>query len=593
MTIEENIQGKSKQKTILIVVSLIIGVCLCIFTLCLGGYFLFGDQIRDWMPIGDKQGLTLYTNLNDGSVSGNYQYYNVAGGYKLFYTVSEDGKASFNLDGDSSPGILTIDLADELNASLTWEGVTMDGIGELSADERAAFDELMDSDLVHGLKYIPLDAACQGKDDLSPQQIASLLFPLQMRFKYQITNRQEEAQHIAALSKCDYMISEEYSAQDSSLIQLSPSSPVPVVIGYFPFDAEGAVESIFSLSQSAKSACLPEESLFSEIQGITQPDIFKPGDGVDKVGECGALCRGACGADCDLDNCKLTIDHRCELDEDGNNTGYTYHALIYDCGMHRGCINHDDCYDVCNRVNGCNSWSAAICRHSILPGGADLKAGFCDQTAIWEEGPLDPALWAYGFGYMSDRKTFIYRDRNWADDGYKFNPDACPLDQGAGPSQPDEDKQDVPEKEPGDDEKAPAPDPKQLDPCDFMPPGGSIGSRSEYSCFATYSDKPAERTVQIGIFPVANIETLCQSLVTSDYTVVMNKNNLGDCGFQVEQGYMGTPRGAPGYEGWGIQFGLEGFSVSVMTYLNYPANETWIHLTAEEVEETIKIFLDQ
>ena len=311
------------------------------------------------------------------------------------------------------------------------------------------------------------------------------------------------------------------------------------------------------------------------------------------MGTCGALCRGACGADCDLDNYKLSIDYQCELDEEGKNTGYAYRALIYDCGMHRGCINHDDCYDICNMANGCNSWSVAICRHSVLPGGSDLNAGFCDQTAIMQEGPIDPALWAYGFGYMSDRKTFIYRDRNWADDGYKYNPDACPLDQKADQPQPDEDKQEVPEKEPGAEEKAPAPDPKQLDPCDFMPSGGEVRTLNEYSCFGAYSDQPGERTVQIGITSPENMDRLCQSMENSDFTVVMNKLDLGFCGFQVEQGYMATPRGAPGYEGWGILFGLEGFSVHVMTNDNYPANELWIHQTAEEVEETIKKFLDQ
>jgi hypothetical protein len=481
----------------------------------------------------------------------------------------------------------------EGNASLTWAGVTIDGKGELTPEERAAFNDLFDSDLMHGLKYIPLDAACQGEEEISPQQVASLLFPLQMRFKYQITNRQEEAQHIGSFSKCDYMISEEYIAEDSSVIQLSPSSPVPVVIGFFPFDAEGAAESTSSLSQGAKAACLQQEIVASEILAIPQPDIFDPGDGVDKVGPCGALCRGACGADCDLDNCILSIDHHCELDENGNNTGYTYQALIYDCGMHRGCINHDDCYDICNMANGCNSWSAAICRHSVLPGGADLKAGFCDQTAIWEEGPLDPALWAYGFGYMSDRKTFIYRDKNWADDGYKFNPSACPKDQAEDEPQPIEEKQEDTSEKQEEEEKAPAPESGILDPCDFMPQGGSIRTISEYSCFGAYSDKPGERTVQIGIFPAVNTDQLCQNIEFSDYTVVMNMLNLGDCGFQVEQGYLGTPRSSQSYEGWGIQFGLEGFSVMVMTNQNYPANETWIHLTAEELEETIKNYLGQ
>jgi len=132
---------------------------------------------------------------------------------------------------------------------------------------------------------------------------------------------------------------------------------------------------------------------------------------------------------------------------------------------------------------------------------------------------------------------------------------------------------------------------KEFDLCDLLPQGGELGSPSEYMCFATYSDQPGVRTVQLGLSPSGESSGQCQGIVNSDYTIIMNELDLGECGYQVESGYLGTPRSSPGYEGWGIHFAMEGISVMVMTSVNYSANDTWIFTTAGQIENTIKEYL--
>ncbi len=53
MSTENKPQGKSNNKIILIVVAILIFACLCVLFLSLGGYFIFGDQIQDWLS-GNK-----------------------------------------------------------------------------------------------------------------------------------------------------------------------------------------------------------------------------------------------------------------------------------------------------------------------------------------------------------------------------------------------------------------------------------------------------------------------------------------------------------------------------------------------------------
>jgi hypothetical protein len=127
------------------------------------------------------------------------------------------------------------------------------------------------------------------------------------------------------------------------------------VFGWFPFDDQGQIE---SLDRAA-------------------------GDG---FGPCEALCRGACGADCDEDDCTLSDGLSCELDESGSNTGRVVETFLQDCGTAEGCREHDDCYDTCHDTHGCGTWSAAWCRRG------------CDQIACSTYGLSTCIDWARGFG---------------------------------------------------------------------------------------------------------------------------------------------------------------------------------------------------
>ena len=150
---------------------------------------------------------------------------------------------------------LTVDFSSQDNPSMSWQSSALDGMGTLSGEEQALLDNLDDSKLAHGLAMIPLDVACEGDDSPDPAQMAALLYPLQMRFKYQVTDRAAEASELLALSQCNYGNADKETGKSSSIIMMTPSNPVPVVLGYFPFDEVGAVE-ISTTQGGARSACM-------------------------------------------------------------------------------------------------------------------------------------------------------------------------------------------------------------------------------------------------------------------------------------------------------------------------------------------------
>ncbi len=95
MSASEATPKKSSQKIILVSIILIAAACLCILTLGLGGYFFFGDQIRDLFPGQEEGRISLEKRGSDGDLSGTYQYYSVLGGDTVNFTVSAEGKAIF------------------------------------------------------------------------------------------------------------------------------------------------------------------------------------------------------------------------------------------------------------------------------------------------------------------------------------------------------------------------------------------------------------------------------------------------------------------------------------------------------------------
>jgi hypothetical protein len=399
-------------------------------------------------------GLQGIARAEDGQVSGSFVYPDDQGDQSVQFSVSPDGLAGFWIEGAAEDDILTVDLRQGDAAAMSWKGVQLDGFGALSAEQKAALDDLLGSDLAYGLGMIPLDIACQQDGLVDPAQVAALLYPLQMRFKYQVTDRTGTGSLLASLSQCSYADDETEASQDPSMIIVTPSNPVPVVFSYFPFDPEGAIEVSAAASCDVKLANLDSALLAKVIDN--PPSIVLPGINLnepepirDQWGPCKARCRGACGSDCTTSNCKLTVEDRCEKNQDGENDGFKSIVYIYDCGTHPGCIKHDACYDACNSYYGCGTFSAAFCKHGELLISTPfeyLTESYisCDSEVVIEDGLSNSLAWMGGGGPQTSREVFEYSDPEYS---YDYDPVSCPLGETSAPEEPEvqpEEEQDAP-----------------------------------------------------------------------------------------------------------------------------------------------------
>ena len=380
-------------------------------------------------------GLHLDSRDGDGSVSGRYQYSEDMGSKSIIFSVSPDGKAVFEVDDERTE--LAVDFTTQNAPFISWQGYSIDGLGALSSEEDHALNSLLDSDLAYALAMIPLDLSCQGEENIDPKQLAALLYPLQMRFKYQITDRATAASILAELSECVFNMEQTDNevVGNLTLLLMAPSNPVPVVMGYFPFDEIGAVEASSSTGNQAMLASLDLESELTKphlsVSTSTHNDLgFDNGPIQNEWGPCKARCRGACGPDCTHNNCQFNIEERCEKNQEGQNDGFFSLVHVYDCGVHPACIKHDACYDDCNQRHGCGSWAAAVCMHA---GVADPTVPWatifglnisCDRTTLNEEDFPNVKAWMRGYGPQPERQIFEYHDKAVA---YEYDPVTCPL----------------------------------------------------------------------------------------------------------------------------------------------------------------------
>ena len=382
-------------------------------------------------------GLQLDARSSDGSVSGSYQYAKDGDSKSILFTVNPEGRATFQVKGSQKSSALTIEYNMQEIPTMSWQGSTLDGLGVLTSEEERLLNDLQESDLAHALKMIPLDLSCQGEKYIDPKQLAALLYPLQMHLKYQIPDRKSASNELISLSKCNFdsgsTDTENYTIE--SMISISASSPVPVVIGYFPFDEKGALEIANNDKNIAKMACLEMNSMpIRNNFGISpMPSEIKTFDDdpiQNEWGPCEAKCRGACGPDCTHNNCTVNIEERCEKNQDGENDGYFSLVHVYDCGLHPACVEHDACYDDCNRKYGCNTWAAAVCMHAgVLDPTTPWTSIFginisCDKTTLNEENFSNVKDWVRGFGPHTTRQVYEYYDK---DVRFEYDPITCPL----------------------------------------------------------------------------------------------------------------------------------------------------------------------
>jgi len=381
-------------------------------------------------------GLQVNPRGEDGTVSGTYQPSQDNGSIAVQFSVTPSGKAHFQLD-DRNATVLTADFSTEYAPFMTWQGTTLDGFGVLSGEEEQVLDALLEGDLAYALAMIPMDLSCQGEDAIDSKQLAALLFPLQMRFKYQVTDRSAAAANLANLSECNFTEegAEDNSAENPPMLLMTPANPVPVVMGYFPFDASGAAESTAADRTPAGLASLDliNKRLSSSLRitaSLSPKTPFEDGPTQNEWGPCEAKCRGACGPDCTHNNCSFKIEERCEKNQEGQNDGFFSLVHVYDCGVHPACEKHDACYDDCNRTHGCGSWAAAVCMHA---GVADPTAPWatifglnlsCDRVTLNEEDVTNVKDWVRGYGPQPERRVFEYYDKEVA---FEYDPVTCPL----------------------------------------------------------------------------------------------------------------------------------------------------------------------
>lgn len=420
-----------------IVVSAIIGGGLA------AALLLWPERVDKLLGRGDDGKLSLEPRAADGAVSGSYRPPENMGDTPVLFGVTSDGLATFRLKGAPAEETLTVALSEEQTASMTWGGVTLDGLGALTAEEQDAMDSLLvrHYDLLNGLEMIPLELACLGEEVIDAKQVAALLFPVQMRSKYADRSRQSTASHLISLSTCDYGTHHESRAAHPSVLQLTPAMPVPVVFGYFPFDPIGAVESPASLAAEPQLACLGFSAAKAPSRAAARSaaaggQAAPAAAGLDEWGPCYAMCRGACGSDCTLNNCKYSTTLRCEKDTEGQNTGMRFTVFQFDCGVHQGCVEHDACYDSCNETFGCGTWEAAYCRHGRAETPATMAAdvtlrgySYCDEQAWLKYGTLYGAAWSQGYGPQPLREVFEYTDITAGGQDpqdFVYDAEACP-----------------------------------------------------------------------------------------------------------------------------------------------------------------------
>lgn len=129
--------------------------------------------------------------------------------------------------------------------TLKWRGTTLDGFGPATAEEIEAMAHYADRLKADELALIPLDLACRpGAEELDPAVGAALVLPWQMLLKYQPEGEIPTPPQAAAESQCQHLRSpldavDPQRTPSPSVVALSGEQPVPMSVGYLPFDLEG------------------------------------------------------------------------------------------------------------------------------------------------------------------------------------------------------------------------------------------------------------------------------------------------------------------------------------------------------------------
>ncbi len=192
-------------------------------------------------PEAPPEGLQATIDVDGQSVDGRFNRLR----FKARLTGEGQATASFERVAGMT---LVSTITGPRQGTLEWRGTTLDGVGSLTLEELEATAHFADRIKAEVLALIPLDLACRpGADELDPAIGAALLLPWQILLKYQPEGEIPTPPQAATRSQCQYALSpleaiDPKRTPSPSVVGLSTEQPVPMAIGYFPFDREGIKE---------------------------------------------------------------------------------------------------------------------------------------------------------------------------------------------------------------------------------------------------------------------------------------------------------------------------------------------------------------
>ena len=157
-----------------------------------------------------------------------------------FAVLANDARtasATYAVDGRQL--VVTIDGD---RAEVQWDGITLDGYGELRDDEAKALREISTGPLARALTMVPLDLGCLIETyELPLSAYAALVFPWQVILKYEVADRGYVIPHFLARSGCSFtgLPDPQGLKPANGSIVWDRRYPIPTTPFLFPFDGAG------------------------------------------------------------------------------------------------------------------------------------------------------------------------------------------------------------------------------------------------------------------------------------------------------------------------------------------------------------------
>ncbi|MCK6545334.1 Hint domain-containing protein [Myxococcota bacterium] len=334
--------------------------------------------------------VSLAPRAADGTISGVYTSpLGIAPvEFRVHATGPESAEAIYTYDEmrytvhvlDATHAFVVIDDADEF---------PIDGYGALSQFESTYLFALGLPPIAWAARDVPLELACSP--GFLAVEIQALILPWQLALKYFPQDRADQLTTALESTRCGWFIDpldpDPEPRPEGNHLQFSWSTPVPHVIQFFPFDAEGAHESPTFKDLPPGVVCVLPNSADDSAKGV-----------------CGAMCEGSCGGWCSAASCTKTEVYPpdCCTTPIGNPLPYASQRVIYTCEVDADCSNLSNCYDNCSNAHGCSTWAAFSCRHSLNDPNS------CDQRMCTTYGLTRCLRWMTGTGEHTTTKLYKY-----------------------------------------------------------------------------------------------------------------------------------------------------------------------------------------